>query len=226
MHRRRYREEPEVARGEPVESAQMFHYRDVGTKENGMGGAHGILRVVNVQGVDADECRFGPGKERCGVGSEEGVTGKISFRSPVPGPSRVDQDCAPGNTEVFENFTSDGSFRFGAHCQAVKVGKGGKGKIRNISRSGIPMERGIHVGAGVGNKRHLADVEGRSAAVPVGRILTCPEIRDLGSGQARVRDHAVADGMAQVNEAECRIHGGMAGQRPGRGTLSPLGPAA
>ncbi len=50
----RHREEPEISLGQLIQIGQMFHHRDLTSKQDGMHRTHQIRGAVDVQRIDAD----------------------------------------------------------------------------------------------------------------------------------------------------------------------------
>ena len=76
--------------------------------------------------------------------------------------------------------------------------------MRQIFALRVTMEGTVQIGARVGDHLNLADVELGAWGVMLTRLLATEVVADDGRGQTFVSDHAVFNGMAEVEQCARR----------------------
>ena len=185
----------------------MLDDGNAGPEEGCVHGPPAVVRVVDVQGVDADEGGAGFDEMVGGAGREEGVALEVAVGAPMLVPAGVDEDGFAGHVEGGERVATDGAGALGrADDDARQVGEGSQVQLGEVVAFGEAVEGGVQVGARVGHHVDLADVKGSALGVVAARLIAAPVVGDGGGGQAAVGDHAVFDGVAEVDKSGI-IHG-------------------
>ena len=73
-----------------VETAQVLDDWDARGQQDGVRGSRGVLHVIDVRAVDADQCGPSVDKMFTGGRGQERAGAKIAIGSPVTRPVRVD----------------------------------------------------------------------------------------------------------------------------------------
>jgi len=123
----------------------------------------------------------------------------------VPVPAGVDEHRPPGDVVRQQRGPVDRPGRGPGHPDhhAVEVGHPGEREGGEVGAVAVPVERAVEVGARVPHHRDPVDGELGARRVVGARLLPGQVHADLGARQPRVGDHAVPDGMAQVDHPPC-----------------------
>lgn len=194
-------EEAEASVGQLLEAAKVFDDGDAGAEKGCVHWPAAVFGVVDVEGVYANEGSAGFDEMMRGAGREKGVPLEIAVGAPVLVPAGVEEDGFAGDIEGFEGFRTDGAGGRGAtDDDAFQIGEGGEVQLGEIVAAGEAVEGSVDVGASVGDHFNLAYLEGGISVVAAAGVFAAPVVGDDGGGQAAVGDHAVFDGVAEVDK--------------------------
>jgi hypothetical protein len=127
---------------------------------------------------------------------------EVRVRPPVPIPTRVKEHGASADLARGQGNGVDrrSGRRIDAHDVALQVGDRFERQLGEVLAVLVAMEGTVDVGAGVGDHLDLADLKLGSMRVLRARCLATQPVTDDRCGKALVRDHAVFDDVAHVDQ--------------------------
>jgi hypothetical protein len=197
--------EAKAARREPLQPTQVLHDRDASRQQRRVHRTRRAAGVIDVDRVDPDQSGLLLDQPVGGGSGQEGAGGAAAPGAPVAIAAGVDQHGPAPNLVGRQHAAVDHlPPSSDPHYQAVKVGDAVKRQASHIGGAGEAVERAVEVGAGVGHHPDAPDLELGAWPVAGGGGFPGQVVADLGSGQSRIGDHAVADLVAQLDQTRPR----------------------
>src|SRR5438034_1230385 len=196
------REEPEPGRRHAIQPAQVLDDRDARCQQSGVDRPRAIAVVVDVQRVDADQCRVAVHEVPRGRRREERVPLPVALGAPVAVPASVNQHGLPTHLDPPEDIGVDRPSPIGAvNDNSVKV----RHRLKRIAGDVLPLcvavEGSVDVGPRVREQIDHPELEGRAGRIAGVGGLAAEPVADLRRGEAGIGDHPVLDLVTQIDEA-------------------------
>src|SRR5215470_17322627 len=181
-------EEAEVAVADLIKSTQVLDDRNVGGEENCVRRAHGILHVVDVGAIDADQRCSAMYEVVAGCRGEKRSGAEIVRRPPVHRPVGVDENGFAADGEAGQDAGLDRSVGWRRDHDALEVGELLEGNGGEDGLVAMTMEGRVVVSAGIAAEIVAGDLKRGAWGIfcLARRIIVRKESMKLGYGKSRV----------------------------------------
>ena len=171
-----------------------------------MGRPGGIGQRVDVERVDADQCRARPHEPVGGIAGQERVVAEVGLGSPMLVPTRGHEDGSPADIDALERVRPDGAIGRATAVDenAVDVDDALQLEAGQVLPIGKSMGRHVDVRPGVCDEVDATDLERRARRIPAGRRLMRQERRDRRHRDTGMGRHPVDDLVAQIHDLAVR----------------------
>ncbi len=127
---------------------------------------------------------------------------EVRVRPPMLVPSRLEEHRPSANVARAERHFIDGrpARRVDAHDETFKIRNRLEWKLGQVLSVLVAMKWAVDIGAGVADHLDLADLEIVARRIALARLFATHPVADERRGQALVGNHAVFNGVADVDE--------------------------